>query len=54
MTESDPTGYDESAADSDGAAGADPAEDQDSGVTLTTDEDAQDDDSILRPGNAAD
>ncbi len=58
MTEADPTGYGESPdtgdgpvapdQDAEGAAGGDGAE-----VTLTTDEDAQADDSVLRPGNDA-
>jgi hypothetical protein len=51
MSESQPTGYRESpdTAD-DGSAPSRPADD----VTLTTDEDAQRDDSVARPGNEAD
>lgn len=56
MSEPDPTGYGESPDTSDGPV----AEDQtDAGaesadVTLTTDQDAQRDDSIMRPGNEPD
>jgi hypothetical protein len=62
MSESDPTGYRESPDTSDGPvaddqidgpveAGAPGAE---GGPTLTTDEDAQDDDGLIRPGNVPD
>ncbi|RZU33554.1 hypothetical protein [Blastococcus saxobsidens] len=51
---SDPTGYGESPDTEDGPV----AEDQNSegpegSATLTTDEDAQADDGVVRPGNAA-
>ena len=59
MSESDRTGYRESPDTTDGPVT--PGEEQVDGdsaqgdeVTLTTDGDAQRDDSILRPGNAAD
>lgn len=60
MSESDPTGYRESPDLSDGpvtesqASGQDgeaPAED---GATLTTDAEAQREDSVMRPGNEPD
>jgi hypothetical protein len=63
MSESDPTGYRESPNTTDPAGGADlvdgtPGEDPgDRGerdTTLTTDDDAQREDSVSRPGNAAD
>ncbi|WP_167759121.1 hypothetical protein [Blastococcus sp. TF02A-35] len=52
---SDPTGYGESPDTEDGPVG----EDQQTGgaegsATLTTDEDAQADDGVVRPGNAPD
>jgi hypothetical protein len=55
MSESDPTGYGESADTSDGPV----AEDQTDGgaegsATLTTDDDAQQDDGVVRPGNEPD
>jgi hypothetical protein len=57
MSESDPTGYRESPDTSDGPVG----EDQDGGTpveqdgaTLTTDEEAQREDSVMRPGNEPD
>ena len=55
MTEADPTGYDESADTTDGPVAKDrtgdtPAAD----VPLTTDDDAQHDDGVVRPGNAPD
>ena len=59
MSESDPTGYRESPNTTDGPVADDqtgsgtdatPAAD----VTLTTDEDAQGDDGVVRPGNAPD
>ena len=56
MSEPSPTGYRESPDTTDGPVtkdqtenGTDPAD-----VTLTTDEDAQRDDSIMRPGNEPD
>ncbi|MGY2085514.1 hypothetical protein [Blastococcus sp. SYSU DS0539] len=49
MTESQPTGYRESPDTADDGAPADSAD-----VTLTTDEDAQQDESVARPGNEAD
>ena len=59
MSESDPTGYRESPDTTDGPVAedqmddgaADPGPD---GVTLTTDDDAQHDDGIVRPGNEPD
>jgi hypothetical protein len=58
MSDSDPTGYGESPDTSDGpvAPGADQTEDggpEGSGA-LTTDEDAQSDDGVVRPGNQPD
>jgi hypothetical protein len=58
MSESDPSGYGESPDTSDGpvAPGADQSEDggaQGSGA-LTTDEGAQSDDGVVRPGNQPD
>ena len=55
MSESDDTGYRESPQTTDGPVGDDqtgdgPAAD----ATLTTDEDAQQDDGVVRPGNAPD
>ncbi|MGY1801741.1 hypothetical protein ACI78T_00480 [Blastococcus sp. SYSU D00922] len=57
MSESDPTGYRESPDTTDGPA----AGDQDAGVpadedatTLTTDDEAQSDDGVVRPGNQPD
>jgi hypothetical protein len=52
MTESDPTGYQDSPDTTDPAAGAADAGEQD--ATLTTDDDAQADDGVVRPGNEAD
>jgi hypothetical protein len=64
MSESDPTGYGESPDTSDGPVADDQTDDQtgdqtgdqaQSGdVTLTTDDDAQKDDGIVRPGNEPD
>ena len=55
MTEPDPTGYRESPDTTDGPAGVtDPDPADAAGTTLTTDDDAQVDDSVLRPGNASD
>ncbi|WP_448626516.1 hypothetical protein [Geodermatophilus sp. URMC 64] len=60
MTESQPTGYRESAdttdADStenlvDGTPGNDVSDSGERDTTLTTDDDAQRDDSVTRPGN---
>ena len=51
---SDPTGYGESSDTTDGPVAEDQTGDSPEGdVTLTTDEDAQKDDGIARPGNAA-
>jgi hypothetical protein len=51
---SDPTGYGESPDTGDGPVAEDQTDDAPEGdVTLTTDEDAQHDDGIVRPGNAA-
>jgi hypothetical protein len=59
MSEPDGTGYRESPDTSDGPVS--PGEEQldgdtgqDSDVTLTTDSEAQKDDSVMRPGNAPD
>ena len=64
MSESDHTGYRESPDTTDGPTNTNmvdgvPGEDRSDGgerdeVTLTTDEDAQRDDSIMRPGNEPD
>ena len=62
MSESDPTGYRESPDTTDGPVTASQEDDgQDTGtpadedaVTLTTDEEAQRDDSVMRPGNEPD
>ena len=57
MSESDPTGYRESPDTSDGPVADDQAGDGASGpddVTLTTDDDAQKDDGVVRPGNEPD
>ncbi|MGY1720517.1 MULTISPECIES: hypothetical protein [unclassified Blastococcus] len=51
MSESQPTGYRESPDTADDAST--PAR-QDDDVQLTTDEDAQRDDSVARPGNESD
>jgi hypothetical protein len=55
MSESDPSGYGDSpdTSDSDNAQPQNAA-DGGSDATLTTDEDAQRDDSIMRPGNEPD
>jgi hypothetical protein len=62
MSESDPSGYRESSGTTDGpvsepqqgdATDAGAPADEDA-TTLTTDEEAQHEDSILRPGNAPD
>jgi hypothetical protein len=56
MSESDPTGYGESPDTTDGAIG--PGGSQQEGdaadVTLTTDDEAQKDDGVARPGNEPD
>jgi hypothetical protein len=56
MSESDPTGYQESpdTADGDVGPGAAPQEGAASDATLTTDDQAQKDDGIVRPGNEPD
>jgi hypothetical protein len=56
MSESDPTGYRESPDTTDGPVAEDQADDDGaaSDATLTTDEEAQRDDSIMRPGNEPD
>ena len=55
MSESDPTGYRESPDTPDGPVGEDQTGDAEAAdATLTTDEDAQRDDSIMRPGNEPD
>jgi hypothetical protein len=53
---SDPTGYSESPDTTDGAVGpGGPQQDgQDADVTLTTDDEAQKDDGVVRPGNEPD
>jgi hypothetical protein len=56
MSESDPSGYHDSPDTTDGAVA--PRDEQTDGpeeeATLTTDDDAQRDDSVLRPGNQPD
>ena len=55
MSDSDPTGYGESPDTEDGPVGADQISDgPEADATLTTDEDAQADDGVVRPGNAPD
>jgi hypothetical protein len=55
MSESDPTGYRESPDTTDGPVAEDQTGDGAEGdATLTTDADAQRDEGIVRPGNAAD
>jgi hypothetical protein len=55
MSESDPTGYRESPDTTDGPVADDQGGDApQSDVTLTTDDDAQKDDGVVRPGNEAD
>lgn len=55
MSESDPTGYRESPDTTDGPVADDQTGDAEPGdVTLTTDDDAQKDDGIVRPGNEPD
>jgi hypothetical protein len=55
MSESDPSGYRESPDTTDGPVGEDQTGDGEAAdATLTTDEDAQRDDSIMRPGNEPD
>jgi hypothetical protein len=56
MSESDPTGYGESPETTDGpvAPGGKQEETGDGDATLTTDDDAQDDDGVVRPGNLPD
>jgi hypothetical protein len=58
MSESDPTGYRESPDTTDGPVGEDQTGGDENGgtseTTLTTDGEAQRDDSIMRPGNEPD
>jgi hypothetical protein len=55
MSESDPTGYHESPDTTDGPVDmTDPDPREGADTTLTTDAEAQADDSVLRPGNSAD
>jgi hypothetical protein len=55
MTQSDETGYQESPATTDGPVADDQTGDGPEGAaTLTTDEDAQGDDGVVRPGNVPD
>jgi hypothetical protein len=55
MSESDPTGYRESADTTDGPVADDQTGDAPEGdATLTTDDDAQSDDGVVRPGNQPD
>ena len=55
MSESDPTGYRESPDTTDGPVADDPTGDAPEGdATLTTDDDAQSDDGVVRPGNQPD
>jgi hypothetical protein len=53
MTESDPTGYDESSDTVDGPA-AEPEDASQGEAALTTDDEAQADDGVVRPGNQPD
>ncbi|WP_199583981.1 hypothetical protein [Blastococcus sp. TF02A-30] len=53
MSENDPTGYHESPDTVDGTAPA-PDDAPQGSATLTTDEEAQKDDGVARPGNEAD
>jgi hypothetical protein len=55
MSETDSTGYRESPDTTDGPVAADQTDDAPEGsAQLTTDEDAQADDGVVRPGNAPD
>ena len=56
MSESDPTGYRESPDTTDGpvASGEEQGPTGENDVRLTTDDEAQRDDSVLRPGNQSD
>jgi hypothetical protein len=55
MSESDPTGYRESPDTTDGPVADDQTGDTPAGdVALTTDDDAQSDDGVVRPGNQPD
>jgi len=55
MTESEPTGYRESPDTTDGPVQSDQTGDGPEGSgTLTTDDDAQTDDGVVRPGNEPD
>ncbi|WP_167760601.1 hypothetical protein [Blastococcus sp. CT_GayMR16] len=52
MTEPESTGYEDSPDTADGPVGEDQTDDGPEGsATLTTDEDAQADDGVVRPGN---
>ena len=52
---SDPTGYGESPDTTDGPVAEDQADDAPGGsATLTTDDEAQHDDGVVRPGNTPD
>ena len=56
MSETDDSGYGESPDTTDGPVQQDQTDDGDGdagGVTLTTDDEAQRDDSVMRPGNQA-
>ncbi|MCW2533301.1 MAG: hypothetical protein JWP62_2871 [Blastococcus sp.] len=53
MTEPDSTGYQDSP-DTTDPAGAPVTDGTEAAATLTTDDDAQSDDGIVRPGNEAD
>jgi hypothetical protein len=55
MGESDPAGYRESSDTTDGPVGEDQTGDApEADVTLTTDDEAQQDDGVVRPGNQPD
>jgi hypothetical protein len=56
MSEADPTGYRESPDTTDGdvTPGHEQVEGDDGDATLTTDAEAQRDDSVMRPGNQSD
>jgi hypothetical protein len=56
MTESDPTGYRDSPDTTDGPVGEDQTDGDaaQDGASLTTDDEAQTDDGVVRPGNEPD
>jgi hypothetical protein len=54
MSESDPTGYGDSPDTTDGPVAGSQQGDGEGEPTLTTDDDAQREDSVMRPGNEPD